>query len=167
MKKLLLLFMVTISTNAMSGILIDPFIGYSTGDTSGDASNDFSGTEVGARAAYSFLGLYAGVDYRIRNYDVDGSNNIEDNSRVALVAGYEFPILVRAFATYGIISGMKAGSKELEISKDMTIGVGYTGLPLLAINFEMSNFNVSKIDNIDTDIDYNMYLFSVSLPLSF
>lgn len=166
MKKLLAILMICLSTNAMSGILIDPFIGYSTGEASGDSKADFSGTEIGARAAYSFLGLYAGVDYRIRSYTLDGADNIEDNSRVALVAGYEFPILLRAFATYGIVSGMKASSNELEINNDMTIGVGYTGLPFLAVNFEMSSFNVSKVDTQNTDTDYNMYLFSLSFPIS-
>lgn len=166
MKKLLAILMICLSTNAMSGILIDPFIGYSMGDASGDNKTDFSGTEVGSRLAYSMLGLYGGVDFRLRNFDADKGDNITDDGRIALVVGYEFPILVRAFATYGIINSAKIGSSDLDIDNDITLGVGFTGLPFIALNFEMSSFHANKLANSTINSDFSMYLFSVSLPIS-
>lgn len=166
MKKLLLLLMLSISTTASAGLLLEPFIGVTSGDTDGTYKFDYTGTEIGARAAYSTLGFFGGLDFRMRNYDADKGDAIKDNGRLALVVGYEAPILVRAFATYGIMSAQKIGSTELETSSDITLGVGYTGLPFVAINFEIGNFQVDKADSANVDSKFNMYTLSVSLPFN-
>lgn len=169
---------------ASAGLLVEPVVGYSTGDfktkTSGASTEDFSGLAYGGRLGYQNLGFQLGIDHLSSNLNVDDSSysNLKTSEWAGFV-GFEFPVLLRVYAGYifaatGETKFKAAGVKqdvELSDGSGMKAGIGFTGLPFIDINLEYrkGTFGEYKLgsqkQNIDTD--YSAYMISLSLPLVF
>ncbi len=180
MKKVLLAFALVMGFTSAShaGWMVEPYLGWERGDLSKDADGTLSGTAIGARVAYTLPVLvWLGLDgmYTLTGeIDPDGGSK-EDAKRTALyaVVGVDFPILVRGWLGYGLMNEWKIDSSPSASYKgdSMKIGVGFTGLPFLSVNFEYikDTFDEIKAGGVtaDTDIENTSYMISVSLPWEF
>lgn len=183
MKILLSAVLLIGSFSAFSAINIEPFIGttltgsFENNDCESDCSDDISGTFYGARASYGMMGFFGGVDVRMGTYEFDdfAIGEIEEEGRIALLLGYELPVLLRFWFTYALSNSLNAsiGGTDAEYSgTDYSVGVGYNVLPMLSVNLEYTMLNLEEVDiegnssPNDLDSDINTLLLSVSVPLS-
>jgi hypothetical protein len=86
---------------------------------------------------------------------------------MGLFVSYEFPILLRVYATYILSSKADTGQPADIEGSGMKLGVGWTGLPFVVINLEMTNRTFDEYDGqpLTNEIDLNTYALVVSLPL--
>ena len=194
MKKLFIAFLFTFISNAHAGFLVEPYLNYNFG--SGDykwsaQSYDVSTSEpnYGAKLGYQFLGLMAGMDFNLGSYAWDETNNGTktkfdlDTTRVGIFAGYELPILLRAWVGYYFSNSAEYtksysdGTNKGDTFKGSAIelGVGFTPLPLLSVNigYRMNSYDEfeyasgSKVAlNGDQETNINEIFFGVSLPFN-
>lgn len=186
MKSYLLALALFAAPTAQAGILLEPYIGYESGkqtvETSTPAFNTVfttSGAVLGGRFGYTFPILFwAGLDYSLTTGGNGKSDNplVNDNtytrSNLYLVAGFDFPILVRAWFGYGIMnesSGTSAGTtSKLSGGQSSKLGVGFTGLPFVSINLEAYFQKPNKQDgnSLAAGTSYNDagFVLTASLP---
>lgn len=178
------------SLNASAGLLVEPYLGYRFG--SGEDSNtpkseySYSSPLLGARLGYQFLGLMAGIDYSMGlgafELEEKGSTPSKHDfteSSFGLFVGYDFPILLRAWATYYLSNTLKGDSTAVDGDKykgnGYGLGVGFTGLPFVSLNLELRKFTwdeyfdnsagtTAKLSGAN-EVDITEVVFSVSLPL--
>ncbi len=172
MKKSLLLVIVGafMAMPANAALLIEPYIGMHFNSEAEDADADITGTGIGARLGYQNLGLMLGLNYKSASLEFEpdsGSNYDVDQTSYGLFVGYEFPILVRAWAEY-IIGGNAEfdGGSEFDTISGTQLGVGYTGLPFVSLNLEIGNLTYEEGPSGTDDQDISTYMFSISLPLT-
>mgnify|MGYP001488633932 CR=1 FL=1 len=172
-----------ISNNAKAGIFVDPYLGYNVGwltesvtvgSTTVDVDYADTGIIYGGRAGLKTLGFMFGLDYSMGSALkatpvaslVSGYTTTTvkyDVSYMGAFVGYELPFLLRAWLTYHFDVGMDVEGSSTPIEgSSTTVGVGFTGLPLVSLNAE---YRMVSLDN-DT-LDYKALLLSVSLPFSF
>ncbi|WP_413560476.1 hypothetical protein [Bdellovibrio sp. HCB209] len=181
MKKmwLVLALFLGFSGTAHAGIMIEPYLGYEMGshtDTNPTAKTEL--VNMGARIAWTAPALlWLGIDYNLGvsgKYKPDGQTN-SDGKRNTLygVIGVDLPILLRGWVGYGLMSEIKFDSPSDSTfkGKPVKVGVGFTGLPFISLNFEYIMENLDKIEySGSTNNDpgkMDSYMFSVSLPLEF
>ncbi|UYL07498.1 outer membrane beta-barrel protein [Bdellovibrio sp. SKB1291214] len=181
MKKmwLVLALFLGFSGAAHAGVMIEPYLGYEMGshtDVNPTAKTEL--VNMGARLAWTAPALlWLGVDYNLGvsgKYKPDGQTN-SDAKRNTLyaVAGIDFPILLRGWIGYGLSSEIKTDSPSDTSfkGKPVKVGVAFTGLPFLSLNFEyiMENLDKSTSGGVDNNSPGKMdsYMLSVSLPLHF
>lgn len=189
MKKLIFLLLVLTTTSAYATLLIEPYIGHPVNSSaisttpSGETEYEIESKNfiIGSRVALSMLGFFAGVDYKMftieGNEGDDLSSDVYQKGRTAIVAGYNFPIFLRAWVSIAQESEFEtSGQSNGEMTdyvynndEDITFGIGYTGLPLLSVNFELSQIhsNYFKVGEgkQDVDLDWTIYSVSLSLPI--
>lgn len=190
MKKLLssVAIFLTVSMSANALIHVEPYLGYKLG--SGEDSvapiteYDFKTTTLGARLGVTTLGFMGGIDYSLASGDWESTTGstttkVDSSQKMfGLFAGYEFPILLRAWATYfmDVKQEVKSGANNGDEYKGngIGLGVGYTGLPFVSLNLEYRSYSYDERDNADgskttlsgsSAIDNTEYILSVSLPL--
>ena len=111
------------------------------------------------------LGFMGGVTANMAmNTDVEftqGLNRSNDGVTrrdLGIFAGFNFPILIRVWASYYFNSKIEGQDSTGIHSIDSTetlngngyaIGVGFTGLPFLSLNLELRNFTYDEIDDIN------------------
>lgn len=162
---------------ANAGIHVEPYIGYSLsgdweqGSSNGDYTSD--GPQLGARLGYGMLGFFGAIDYELSSMegtDFGNSDVSVDQSLLGISVGYEFPILIRGYFTYILdATGELDDSGNTELTGTGTkLGVGYTGLPFIAINFELTMLNFDEADgNAITDFEATYYTVNISAPFDF
>jgi hypothetical protein len=167
LKTLLVLVTLTIGLNAKAGLYIDPYFGTMiSGEWEGSSTEDLSGTDMGLRLGWGLMGLSFGVDYRMINHTIEfnsGNQDVEGNVLAAYV-GYEFPIMFRVYGEYIASGSADVGNQTADVTGGTVIGVGYTGLPFVAINYEMVS-TTFEANNSEADNSYS--LLSLSFPFSF
>jgi hypothetical protein len=183
---LLLALILVFATPTKAEILIEPLVGYSLGSKveieDGENYSGASGPSFGGRLGYQKLGFQLGLDYLNSNINMDDDDfksNVKTNEWAAFV-GFEFPILIRAYAGY-IFSATGESEKyndsvlgrqtlKLEGGSGLKVGVGFTLLPFLDINVEMrqGTFTDNKIGStsFDKDVKYSSYMVGLSLPFA-
>lgn len=179
MKKLLALLMVAgfVSTSH-ADLLLEPYLGYYMGTStqSGSKDGDVSGVGYGARIGYqNITGLMLGAEYFTGALEDDDGTVKTDLTPgdYGVFAGFNFPILLRAYATYFIKNKWKSKTStttsDLEGDGGLKLGLGWTGLPFISINFEYMTVGFDKVggNSIDDTINEKIYGLSVSLPLTF
>lgn len=175
MKKLMMaLTVVVLGSAAHAGILIEPNVGYETGTYEFTSSNkgDYSGTMFGARLGYTMMGFMFGVDYSTGSGtakpDGGGGDGKLAPTDIGAFVGYKFPIMFRAYLSYFLDSKMhdKDASADYK-GKGYRIGIGYTGLPFVAINLEMISRSFDEYDGISftPEMKFSTYALNISLPL--
>lgn len=167
---------------ASAGVLIEPVLGYNFGkfdvDTAGFDSESMTGPAIGGRIGYQNLGFQLGLDYLRSTMDIDNNDYKEDAtiSEFAAFVGFEFPILLRAYAGYIFSAsgeteadfGTGKDDVKLEDGSGVKLGLGFTLLPFVDINLEYrkGSFDEWKFGSqkIDDKVDYSAYMIAVSLP---
>jgi hypothetical protein len=173
LKTLLAVAVLAIGLNANAGLYLDPYFGTAISGQ-WDDYDDFSNTDMGLRVGWGMLGLSFGVDYRMTNIEFDdaafSSAAKVDGSLLAAYVGYEFPIMLRVYGEYIISESLDTddlgGGTEFDGASGTILGIGYTGLPFVAINFEMVNYDVSYSPSTVNDDNVSYSLVSLSFPFS-
>jgi hypothetical protein len=185
MKKIIqLTLLVTLAfiftTESKAALLIEPVVGYNIGTKfdfeSVENYTGGRGTAFGGRLGYQNLGLQLGLDYlnsSINMDDADINENVSLSEWGGFV-GFEFPVLLRVYAGY-IFSA--TGSSDTDLGKvDMIegsgtkLGVGFTGLPLIDINFEyrtggFDNYELNGVKQ-NKEAKYQSIMIGLSLPFT-
>jgi hypothetical protein len=186
MKRFLGLSLVTlfISTNVNAGIMLDPFLSYGlSGDSkttvtalSQEFTTDYKSlTRFGLRVGYTLpLGLAIGIDYQAGTAKADKVSPTNalvtaedaDTTDIGLFASYDFPILLRGYATYYFNAKAEMGTNELE-GTGIKFGAQYTGLPFVAIGAEYVTSTYDDLASAGlTDSKVTYMALTVSVPLS-
>lgn len=169
---LLLCFFPAISNSAL---LLDPYVGMNVGGTtkftSGSSAVDYdynnAPVSLGGRIGFSKLLFSAGLDYQLTS-DIKLKNQTEkyDSSELAIFAGFDLPILLRAYAGFIFSADFESTSNKYDEGSGYKIGVGFTGLPFISINLEYKSVSYDKLNNATVaTADHNATLLAVSLPL--
>lgn len=149
-----------LATTQANAFFIEPFVGYEMGH--GD-SDDLSGIQYGARLGGSTLGFLYGVEYTAASLENDVTNTDTDTTDMGIVVGYEFPILLRVYYSHFLKSETDS---NLEGDGGSKIGIGYTGLPFVAINFEAISRKYDELNGASiAETETETYAISVSIPL--
>ncbi|MCB0350400.1 MAG: outer membrane beta-barrel protein [Bdellovibrionales bacterium] len=175
MKKLFIAMAIAMfgASQAQAGFMIEPYLGYETGSStsSGSADEDYTGTLFGARLGYSMMGFMFGADYMTASGTIEQTGGDLDLKTTDLGAfvGYEFPIMFRIYLSYMFDSKATPDGVGYDFEGSATrFGIGYTGLPFVAINLEMikrtydetsTGLSISPEQNLET------YALTISLPL--
>lgn len=176
---ILLLTLGLLSFHANAGLLIEPFYGVALNgsiETENDDADYDSGSTYGARLGWTMMGLQLGVDYRnhLNEFEVNDVD-IETASTITYAfIGYEFPVMFRIYAGMGVSSEgtFDNGTNEFDLSEasSTVVGLSYKGLPFIAINFEMVNYDwdTIELDGNDVNDEYSgsHYLVSLSIPIN-
>lgn len=171
LRVLLATMVMCLSIQSFAGLLVDPYIGFGqskvTSDTATDGDSD-SFTSFGSRLGYSFILLSAGVDYQIIKSESDGDD--VDVTNMSIFVGVDLPILLRAWAEYQISSDfdVDGSNVDYEFKDGYSVGVGFTGLPLVSLNVEVgvTNYEFDTNTALGTlDFATATTMFSVSFPL--
>lgn len=165
-----------------AGVLIEPVVGYNLAkfqvNTAGFSEESATGPAIGGRIGYQNLGLQLGLDYLRSTLNVDDNNYKEDLTlnEFGGFVGFEFPILLRVYAGYifsatgeGVVDfGSGRQDLELKSGSGMKLGLGFTGLPFIDINFEYRSgtFDEYQIGSSKTNdtTDYRSFMIGLSLP---
>lgn len=171
----LILGLLLMVNTASAALLVEPHLGFNLG-SSGDGDS-YNGGQIGMRLGYQQLGLMAGLDFTRSTFDQDQTvnsvkvaNEMERNEWGVFV-GYDFPILLRAWAAYYFSNTTKATTSNFEMSGNTTeLGVGFTALPFLSLNlmYRMINLDELKASGTTSKIDTSNqeFVVGVSLPLT-
>lgn len=187
------LFVIAIATQAQARIMLEPYLGYEMDsklklESSGtDIGGKTSGTTLGARVAYALPTMvWFGVDYSLTK-DAKFKGNFSsddgkvDRSNLYVDVGVDLPVLARVWAGYGIMNSSKykfdsGGETTLKDGTAIKLGVGFTALPLVSINvevtsqdyknYESGSFSGSVGDAWETHKETGL-LLSVSAPFKF
>lgn len=188
MKRLILSAMLTLAiapTAALADILIEPGIAYRTGSYDGGTGNTgkVSGVGLSARAAYSFVMVFAGLDlaYNFGTYSPDSGSSGDITAVTAgPVVGVSLPALpLRFWAAYLLwdYATQKTSSTpavdQIISGTGLKIGGGYTIIPLLSVNLEYVMHTHTKFDNkaagvsgdLPTSVKGTDFVISASVPL--
>lgn len=190
-------FVVLISSQALAGLMIEPYVGYESGTLKattvggGDVGGTGNAIDVGARIAWKFFGLWAGVDYMIAtggktspSTAVAGTDVTYTKNDLGVSLGYDFPIKIRTYATYVLNPSWKQTSTTAGVATDTTysggtswkLGLGYSLIMWLTANFEYYNNSPSKLNTagVSSDVSTNLSTFTesgfrlvISFPVSF
>lgn len=190
MKKLLttISLFAFISFQSHASLLLEPYLNYNFG--SGDQGNTeytTSGPSFGGKIGYQNLGFMLGLDAsmgstELESKSISGTSTYDmDNTRIGVFAGYDFPVLLRAWVGYffknsleyskaytGISSGSMYNGSAIEL------GVGFTPLPLLSVNvgYRMNTWDEFEsasgtTTSLSQNVEVNEIFLGVSLPLTF
>lgn len=174
MKKLLaaVILVLGFTSAAQAGIMIEPYLGFEMGKTK-SPDGKLEGTQLGLRLAYSapiffWAGLDATLGVSAKNKPDGAAESAATRSTYHAVVGVDFPILVRAWAGYGLMNDIKVDTGTYK-GKSTKLGVGFTGLPFLSLNVEMISETFDKLDSttLASEFKNDTYVLSVSLPLDF
>lgn len=184
-----ILFVSLFFVQLKAGILVEPRLALNLSGSGSNNTTKFSygGTQYGLRLGGDFLGFMGGFDVNASSFTLKRTTTqvySDDMSRTeyGVFVGYNFPILLRAWAAYyfdstatdqdsgGLtVSGYKYSGSSFEI------GVGYTALPFISINAIYKVNSISKeTSNVGVVTNYsgasaianNEILLGVSLPIS-
>ena len=186
MKKILsmICFLFLFGTKSEAGMMIDPYIGYAinqqeitqtVGAQTGQIDYTTSGSLFGARVGWQTLGLMLGGEFAYgpsltQELTASALSGISTGAEtdysgtyMGAFIGYDFPILLRAWATYffNITYAPESGS-DVE-ANGTSFGVGFSGLPFVSLNAE---YRMISYDNSAIDDSSEVFL-SVSLPITF
>lgn len=187
-KSFVLLFFLSLFVfggTARAGVLVEPYLGFAlgSGDNGGNVDYDYKTVQLGGRLGYQMLGFMGGIDYSLASFDLEREYNDNtpgalgdlstDKNQLGLFVGYDFPILLRAWATYYVSAKADFSNASInEMSGSGTgLGVGFTGLPFVSLNLEYRSFKYDEAkDNNGTvsgfsERSLNEIFLSVSLPL--
>lgn len=166
MKKILvsMFAILSISSAAHAGFFIEPFLGYAvTGKEDDGGSADIKGMDYGARLGATFAMFSIGAEYAGGSYEQDVSSGQNfDTTDIGLTFAFDFPIMLRLYATYFLKSEAKPDSGTTEKGDGgYRIGIGYTGLPFVDINIEM----VKRMYDDPSDYGFSTTQIGLSVPL--
>ena len=190
-KKLFLLLTFFIFTSVQAGIYIEPYTGYNFGtmDLEKDLSGStpeyiYSGPAMGLRLGGSFLGFQLGAEYGLGSYTMawdevpDGITLPEYSvSNMGVFAGFSFPILIRAWATYYLSSTLEDQDGNVLNGSGYVLGVGFRPIPIplpfVSVSFNLEYRQITIDEEEDSggnptalDGSVNEIVLSISAPIN-
>lgn len=162
-----------------AGFLIELVYGFSSGELVSKPSGTqnswpFTGTGFGGRVGFQYGRLQLGVDYLNSTLAFE-SKDWEDTqlSTLSGFLGYKFRRLLRFYAGYTFSATGEAYYQDQKITfldgTGSKFGIGFTGIPLININFEYSQGAFSDAEDGGVKVGYGptyqSYLFSLSIPI--
>jgi hypothetical protein len=161
-----------------AGLLLEPYIGYSINQQEQDTvlgTQEYTqtGSIMGARVGWQTFGLMLGADVghgptltnELTLAKLGGAEGTEtewSGTYMGAFIGYDFPILVRAWATYFFDVTYSPETGDDVSATGTSFGVGFTGLPFVSLN---ADYRILSYD--DSEYDGTEIFASVSLPLTF
>jgi len=166
-----LVLLASFVSTANASFLIEPYLGFHMGkNEQGSTKADVSGLNFGARLGFtSMIGLMGGIDYMTGKLkdDANPKNDITP-SQLGVFVGFEFPVLLRVYGVYGISnkSNFKSSSADVDVDgSHIKLGLGFTALPLLAINLEYIAAAYDEADGRSiTKLNHKTFGLSLSIP---
>ena len=152
--------------SANAYLLIEPHLGYNLHASTTISGTEFkyNGTQFGGRLGGQFLGLMGGLDYTHSSYTLKSTtlgavtNTSTKQNDIGVFAGFNFPILLRAWAGYYFTSKATESGGDYIKGHVTELGVGWTAIPFLSINlaYRMVSYNKSYDSNTKATsaIDY-------------
>jgi hypothetical protein len=165
------------ASQAQAGLYLEPYLGYAFGSsetkgkTAGTTTNkhDYNVPYLGGRVGYGMMGLSLGLDYSMTlgDYDIDvsspaGTTNTDKyaNTALGVFANFDFPVLpLRVWGTYFLdwesetkTSTTAGNVGDTDSGKGIGLGVGFTGLPFLAINLELRKITIDESKDASTGV---------------
>lgn len=187
-KNSLLAVAVVIAATAFSGaaqasLLIEPHVGYILGGNAdyNNADVSYNGPDYGARLGGQWLGVMAGLDYSHSTFTTEIKSSLvngkldKKRDMVGVFAGYNFPILLRAWATYYFSTKTtNTQTNALGTNGNYTkgnateLGIGFTGLPFLSINlsYRMSTQDENQSGALNPELETKEIVLGVSAPFT-
>lgn len=170
-----------VHSTSYADFLIEPYLGYGIGKSKVTIATlplteeDTKGVYYGLRAGYSTaINLAFGAEFMMGNFEDEDLGATDEATKFTFAdpgvfVSFDFPVLVRAFATYFPMAKVKAkdssGTTDLE-GNTMKLGVGLTWLPFLSINLEyMMGTYDTTVSGVKIEADMKTYGLSVSFPL--
>ncbi|HAG91602.1 MAG TPA: hypothetical protein DCL41_07005 [Bdellovibrionales bacterium] len=167
-KSLAVAFAVMVSPLSHASFLIEPYLGYHFGTYDrGSADDTAKGPTFGGRLGFSNLGLQFGADYMGGNWELDRSPKFNGSaSNLGVFVGYDFPILVRAYASYFFDAKLQDTTKYE--GNLIRFGVGLSPVPLIDVNLEYITATYDKANGNSQSPNHKLSMFgvTVSVPLS-
>ncbi|MGZ3772772.1 MAG: outer membrane beta-barrel protein [Pseudobdellovibrionaceae bacterium] len=175
MKKFLAVFavMMGFASASHANILIEPYLGYEMGKTKDYSAGTATGSQMGLRLGYALpIFFWAALDATTGTVSLkpdSGSAQDAKRTTVSGVVGFDFPILVRAWAGYSLMDELNASTSGKYKGSATKLGVAFTGLPFISLNFEYvtESFNELAGTALSTNLKNDSYIVSVSLPFKF
>lgn len=182
-KVVVLALTMTILPVAKASLLVEPHIGY---NVSGKGTNDgvedtYNGGQFGLKVGYQTMGFMVGLDYTKSSFELESKSagvttksDLERNE-IGVFAGYDFPVLARAWVGYYFSNKTKLKDSSDEFSGNTKeIGVGFKMLPLILtsvnLNFiyRMVDLDEAYISGVKSKIDtsHKEYVIGISLPFT-
>ena len=157
--------------SAQSAIWIEPYLGLAfTGNqklesTSTTRDYDNMPGMMGGRLGPAIMLFHFGLDY-MKSGDVKLENDTKKYkiTEWGLFAGVKLPILARGYVEYIVSSEFSDMDAVYDEGSGFKAGVGFTGLPFVAINLEVRQVNYDKYNGNGTDMQDKSTALTVSLP---
>ncbi len=169
-----IVFALIFSSAARADFVIEPWLGYELGtfDYPGNIKGDSTGANFGARLGFKTLGFAVGGEYSysgLTDKPSSGSSVSQKATDLGVFASFNFPILLRVYATYFVSSKATVGSYTGTFEGNgYRVGVGFTGLPFVVLNVEVISRDYNKSNGTSItggDFKNNTVGLNVSLPL--
>jgi hypothetical protein len=185
MKKLVAVLALSLgfASAAQASIMLEPYLGYEMGTIDNapkgmaTSTDKTTLTNIGARVGYlNFTGLWLALDLQRASGKYKSDIYADDNvtrTTIGADVGFDLPIFLRAWIGYGLSNEMKMSERDVKVTgTNVKMGVGFTFLPFICLNFEYIKEDWKKYDGDDLKVNQDKfndtsYLVSVSLPLSF
>jgi hypothetical protein len=193
-KPLLSLSFLLFSYSAKAALYLEPYVGGLLGVYHEDGNQTtpsvltinnnggFTGGIFGGRLGVEFIGLSTGLDFgagSATGKPTDTTNYKKTDYSMTDLGAFvqiRFPILFRIWASY--IMSAKADAKNSNGTSSLSgdgykVGIGFTGIPFVSVNFEAYSTKYDKIDppsgTTITGYSNNIsaFMFGISIPLSF
>ncbi|MFK8139254.1 MAG: hypothetical protein AB8E15_12920 [Bdellovibrionales bacterium] len=166
MKKILLVFAFVfgLSATASAGLLVEPKLGYFTGDFNSTTDNSTNGLLFGVKLGYSFLGGYAALEFETGDLGGDLSDTTATN--YGLTLGYNFPILINAWFTF-VFDPTVTQSQDFSGGSGIKIGGAYKFLPLFSAYLEYVDLSYTKLNGVSLASDAKLSGFQFGAMATF
>lgn len=168
-----------VSSTAFAGFHIEPYLGYESGNmnvtdtTDQDTGGKTTMMDFGVRLGYlTAVNLWFGVDAMMGTSgtfkESNASSGVPDatstRTDIGATIGYEFPIKLRAYATYNFSSSLVVKDDDAAANENTytggtsyKVGFGYRFLPFMAFNAEYYSNAPTKYSNSSGSFDVSSF----------
>jgi hypothetical protein len=166
-KRLLLLASLFLGFTAHAGVMLEPYVGYSTGDVKFKAvaagSREYADTTAnlafGARVGYKFMIPWVAVDYTSESGKATADKKLAGNTDydysktgIGAVVGADIPMGLRVWGGYGFSDSFTdkgtSGAADIKYTGTYTKGgLGFKFIPKLSVNAEYVIHTYTKAKN--------------------
>ena len=173
-----------ISSMAQAGMVIEPYLGYSSGDfkytsisPASTVSAKTSGTDLGLRLGYKFLLPWVALDYTLSTGKAKADTDADySGTGLGFTFGVNLPML-HPYAGYGFSNQYKVSDASGSSTFKGTytkVGVGLGFIPFVDVLLEYKINSYSKVETstgeydqslLFSDLSHGTMMIGVSLPL--
>ena len=178
MKQLFVALLLSLAAGsfAHADLMIEPYLGYETGNLStkgsgADTSDETKGVVPGLRLGYAAPAvLWVALDYSIEsNGKISGTDY--DRSNLFLDVGADL-LLIRLWGGYGFSNSLttkptSGNNSNFSGGSMLKAGIGFTFLPFVSLNLEYMAGSFGSYPSSNSSAKETMALASISIPMNF